>query len=711
MASQQRRVPGLRALLIGVDCYLPNQLPDGTFYRSLTGCVRDVLRVEQFLRDAFGLADERLIRLTASNGDDGRPPEPPDRWPTYNNILAAFRDLEAAARPGEQLFIHYSGHGGRVLTLPRHRELIPYKVIDEALVPTDLGHDDGRYLRDIELAFLLQRLVEKNLNVTIVLDSCHSGSATRGEGSAPAGTRVPAGAVVRGSATVDNLYPAKPSLVASDEELTANWLRLSRGGERDFYVGSGWLPDPRGYVLLAACRAHEGAYEYHFDGVNKQGVLTYWLLDSLKKFGDGVTYRALHRYIHAKVRGQFRDQNPQLEGEGDRTAFGCEPAESPHAFIVLDADEATGRITLSAGRAHGLGAGARFALFGAGEVDFRQADGRLATIEITEPGVASSAARLVVRAASDRRVEQGDWAVLLAPGTDAPRHTVRVIAPEGHTPAQAAATDELARLVRRGGEGYLQLIEGSDDAADFIVSVSPQNHFIICDSTGAELPNLAPPLNVSDADAARRAAARLLHLAKYRNVRRLANLDPVSPLARKFSAELKGVQTDYRFGTPPKPRPFDESAGVPAVKVGEWIFLRARNDTAESRLNVTVLNLRPDWSVRQVFPSGSGLFELLEPGQELLLPLCADLPADYDEGVDLIKVFATVEPTDFHFFELPSLGDAAAPDPPAREETFDARPSRGFDRAPDAAETRDVAVAICEVDDWSVRQFEVRVTR
>jgi hypothetical protein len=95
--------------------------------------------------------------------------------------VSAFRKLEENAQPGEQIYIHYSGHGGKVKSLRKHRALIPGKWIDEALVPTDLGDDEGRYLRDIELAFLLQKLVAKGLYVTIVLDSCHSGRATRGE--------------------------------------------------------------------------------------------------------------------------------------------------------------------------------------------------------------------------------------------------------------------------------------------------------------------------------------------------------------------------------------------------------------------------------------------------------------------------------------------------------------------------------------------------
>ena len=39
----------LHAVLIGIDCYLPNRLPDGGYYPNLGGCVRDINHVEDFL--------------------------------------------------------------------------------------------------------------------------------------------------------------------------------------------------------------------------------------------------------------------------------------------------------------------------------------------------------------------------------------------------------------------------------------------------------------------------------------------------------------------------------------------------------------------------------------------------------------------------------------------------------------------------------------
>lgn len=720
--SQDQTVPDPWALLIGIDCYMPNELSDGTFYRNLSGCVRDILKVEQFLRSEFGLTDDRLIRLTASRGggnspssrgsagtasstEDERPTEPREQWPTYRNIVRAFRQLEKSAQPGAQIYIHYSGHGGKVKTLPKHRKLIPGKWIDEALVPTDLGNDEGRYLRDIELAFLLHKLVAKGLYVTIVLDSCHSGSATRG-GEAAVHGRTPANKEdVRGSANIDDR--PKLSLVASDEELADNWRRLAKPSGRDVYVGSDWLPDPQGYVLIAACRANEGAHEYSYDKVNKEGALTYWFLESLKKFGDGVTYQRLHRYIHAKVSEQFRrlePQNPQLEGEGDRIFFGREPVPTPHAFTVLDADVAKHKVTLNAGRVHGLGVGARFALYRAGKVDFKRSEKRLATAEITDLGATSSLARFV-RKSVDRRVEQGDQAVLLSPGTDIPRYTVRVIA-KGKLFAQ------IAKFLRRPNEGYVQLME-ANEKTDFIVNVAPDEHFCICDSSGAEIPNLRPALSVADPEAPPRLVKRLQHLVQYRKVRELENPDPMSPLLHKFSVDLLGVQSDYKAGGRRPPHPIPVAHGTPSVKIGDWIFFRAQNHytTAEGiTLNVTVLNLRPDWSIQQVFPSRAGLFDTLEPEQELSIPLRFELPDGYDEATDVIKFIATITPVDFHFFKLPLLDSPTTPDR-ADQAQSTRHISRSFERGSGQAQMPAVVVPLPDVEDWTTRNFEIRVTR
>ncbi len=318
----------LHALLIGVDHYMPNSLPGGGYYPHLGGCVRDISHVETFLTNKLGLPTDRVTKLTASLTAGDKPAEPPAQWPTYKNIVAAFKKLTKQAKAGDQVYIHYSGHGGRATTA--FPKIKGKNAQDEALVPTDIGTSEAQYVRDVEIAHLLKAMVDKNLIVTVVFDCCHSGGATRGRG----------GARTRGIGVIDTRNLPAQSLVASEAELSQTWETLSGGKTRSLKPASGWLTEPQGYVLLAACRAQELAMEYPFDGEESNGALTYWLLDSLKQIGPGLTYKLLHDRIVAKIHSQFETQTPQLQGEGNRVVFGSEQVKPQFGVNVLQYDSA-----------------------------------------------------------------------------------------------------------------------------------------------------------------------------------------------------------------------------------------------------------------------------------------------------------------------------------------------------------------------------------
>ncbi len=110
MSSKNHEQPTLHALLIAADCYLPNRLPEGS-YHNLGGCVRDVQLVEDFLRERLHLNEDRLVKLTSTDVGDGTPPEPPERRPTYENIIAAFKHLTQKANPGDHVYVHYTKSG------------------------------------------------------------------------------------------------------------------------------------------------------------------------------------------------------------------------------------------------------------------------------------------------------------------------------------------------------------------------------------------------------------------------------------------------------------------------------------------------------------------------------------------------------------------------------------------------------------------------
>jgi Caspase domain len=634
MTTPDKRADNLYALLIGSDCYLPNRLPNNCYYANLLGCVRDILRVEDFLRQRLKLSPERILKLTATNNGATKPAEPPAQWPTYENMVIAFRHLTDMAQPGDQVYIHYSGHGGRTPSL-----LPDIKKLDESLVPIDIGNSEARYLRDIELAKLLQVMVSKGLLVTIVLDSCHSGSATRGFGAS-----------VRGTDAIDVTSRPTDSLVATKAELTATWHDLTESRSRSLSGGSNWLPESNDYVLLAACRPSEAAYEFAFNGRESNGALTYWLLDSLQDIDPAFTYKQLHDRILAKVHSQFERQTPQLLGDGSRTVFGSSHVQPQYAALVMQVDAARRRLLLNAGQAQGVRQRAQFAIYPPTVKDFTQPTQRQALATVSEVGATASWAEYTPL--NDRAITEGAQALLIAPGAINLIRKVRLLTtglPTGsrHTTALNSLRDNIA------ASRWLELTR-DEEPADYQLMINPADEYEILDRTGAPIRNLRPAINIDDADAAANVTQRLVHLTRYHITKQLDNNDPCSPLTRKLIVELIGMQRDYNPVDKPTPTPFASPNKTPTLHLDEWTFLRIKNESTQV-LNVVGLDLQPDWGITQVYPHGQEWFMPFDPGQEEIIPLRANLPTGYRMGVDTIKVFATIGAANFHWLQLPPL--------------------------------------------------------
>ena len=632
----------LHALLIGIDCYLPNKLPGGASYPSLKGCVRDIIHVEAFLKRQFNLPSERIYKLTASNVDgSSEPSESPEQLPTYENIVGKFKEVIEKAQAQDQVYIHYSGHGGRAVT--NYPELKGQRGIDEALVPTDIGKPISRYLRDIELAALLQQMVDKGLVVTVVLDSCHSGGTTRAGDSA-----------IRGAdrETVDTTPRPTESLVASAADLAKTWQDLAEETTRSGQTNMSFLPGAKGYVMLAACRPSEYAYEYEFNGKERNGALTYWLLDSLQNRSPDVTYKVLYDRINAKVHSQFSSQTPMLFGEGNRLVFGSDYASLQYAVTVMQVDAAKNPVSLqlNAGQAQGLSEGAQLAIYSLGTTDFTQEDKQLAIAEITKIGATDAWAE-VVKTIRAGEIEQAAQAVLLSAPVELVRKVRLVHQQESQLPPgmeQDAALQAVETAL--AGNGRVKLVS-ENEAANYQVAINTAGEYEICDPSGTPIANLRPPLKVGDRNAATCVVKRLVHLTKYKATEELDNF---TPLTKKLVVELAGKQANYKPGRRPAPEPFDDPMN-PTAKAGEWIFLRIRNDSPQV-LNIALLNLQSDWAIDQLdFLNQGARFEPFDPEQEELIPIQMSLPPGDNEGTDIFKVFATVGQPDFRWLELPPL--------------------------------------------------------
>ncbi len=147
------------ALLVGINDY-PADIG------ALGGCVNDVKLQKELLTYRFGFNPKDILTLT-------------DTQATRQGILTAFEEhLIKQAKPGDTVVFHFSGHGSQVVD-PDKDSPDGY---NSTLVPIDSGYNSaGGTVEDImgHTLFLLMSALKTD-NVTMVLDSCHSGGAKRG---------------------------------------------------------------------------------------------------------------------------------------------------------------------------------------------------------------------------------------------------------------------------------------------------------------------------------------------------------------------------------------------------------------------------------------------------------------------------------------------------------------------------------------------------
>jgi hypothetical protein len=634
----------MHILLIGIDYYEPNQ-----FYKSLKGAVRDINLVETFLKETLKIPADRIRKLISPAQEDLdllSLRSAAERPPTYENIVNAFQEITENAQPGEQVYIHYSGHGGRAKTVYPNLKQGTGDQYDEGLVPMDIGDSEaGRYVRDVEMTTLLKRMTDKGLVVTVVLDSCHSGGATRGD------------AEIRSSIEPDTLNRTAESLVAVREELEHNWLELTRNQS----VGAAGLPKSREYVLLAACRPNEYAYEYAVNGGSERhGALTYWMIDTLNasaKAGIPLTYKLLHDRINAQIQSKFPQQLPMIMGEGDRRVFGSDAWTTPYTVNVISVEVDKQQVKLNAGQAQGLSKGTRFAIYPLNTTDFTDPTLQVAIAEINKrPGSSESIARILSPDEGgiplSGTLEPGAPAILVSAPVDLVQRVRlfanKVAGDDDHElpPELVNRQTEALDKVRQAFTGNGWVVEAeADQSTSYQVAIDRQGNYEICREM--PIPNLRPLLSIDDPSAPQKVVERLVHLAKYQAVHSLDNAS--SKLANTLDFEILTEEGD------PFPDPLH-----PEIQNGDIITLRLTN-TGSQPLKVSVLDIEPTWAVSQIPLGGlESPFFQLEPGAQEEMQLAMSIPDDhaYTHSKETLKVFAVQKGlADFRWLILPELDE------------------------------------------------------
>jgi hypothetical protein len=349
------KAPTRRALLVGINNYdRLHQPPSSRETRSgrgsespldspklfghLDGPLNDVQEIAKILELRRGYSRENIHLL-------------PEKEATHDGILAAIqRYLIDEAAPGDECFFYFGGHGSFIINSKSEQ---PNKQ-DETIVPIDYvrpiqSRDQVKDIRDKELVQYFNRALDKGIVLTVIVDSCHSGSIARGDNTVRARTG-PAGQF-----DIAEPPPADPD--------------RSR------------KPADRGALILSAALAEQPANEREYDGVY-YGDFTRALTEVLSSASaDVLTAEQFFQQVSARMRSRGIPAEPSLDANNDRrkrTLFGSPASNTarPQILACVRVDLVKGDVLLDKGRAFSITEGSEFIqktgiALGAGSVRLR----------------------------------------------------------------------------------------------------------------------------------------------------------------------------------------------------------------------------------------------------------------------------------------------------------------------------------------------------
>jgi hypothetical protein len=259
-----------RALLIGINDYSASTLgaaaspPLGArTWPNLEGTLNDVKLMRGLLEATYVFKHNDIVALT-------------DQQATRSAILRELERLEKSARKDDVVLFYYSGHGSQV----RNSCSAERDKLDESIVPADsrLGADD---IRDKELRALFNKILGRGAKLTIVLDTCHSGSGVRG---------LDAGRHAR--------------VVSKDPRDVAD-------------PSTGPRPEDRGALVLSATQDFDRAYEIFASDRVMHGAFTWALACALKDAPRGEPMSDTFLRIQARLSVDQPGQVPVLAANSD----------------------------------------------------------------------------------------------------------------------------------------------------------------------------------------------------------------------------------------------------------------------------------------------------------------------------------------------------------------------------------------------------------
>lgn len=601
-----------RALLVGVTAY--DNLPEN---RQLHGPSNDAELMRGMLRDQ-GFAERDIITLA----DD----LPGAESPTRRAIDRAFSRLAAGTKPGDFVFVHFSGHGSQQPARSKgsDAELAEPDGLDETILPRDVGRWDGTTrtvggaLTDDEIMASLSGIRERGAFVWAVFDSCHSGDITRGapgeDGErerrvAPTELGVPA------SALQAAIRPAGQT----DGETDGQTHNQTRGQPAEPAVGAGtgpatsWAPPAGagGMIVFSASQSGETTPELRLPlallSRRSQGLFTFTLAQVIGQFPQ-LTYRQLMAQVQHRYVAMGRDRpTPVLAGQQadlDRVIFGGAGNPTPRQWRI---ENRKGQLSVAAGALQELSPGSILGIV-AQPVD--RDDRILGFARVVDTGIARSRLEPVAYEGKDRvksadlpspayaRLVRQQMLPRLPVALPCDAATTREGEPQpAVTPCATsnATVNEALKRVRNTPSLPVEFVPPGSTKAIVRLAVWDRRLWLLTASGDLDLRN-SPAIRL---DRGAAAVAKVL-ADSLKQVSRVRNLEDIAAHSRTGAS---GLKVDLKVQRKGETEWRQVSTGEPfAAKSGDRLAFSLLNGGRDA-VDVTMLFVDARWGIRVAYPS------------------------------------------------------------------------------------------------------------
>jgi len=317
------------ALLVGITNYKSPSL------NKIDGCVNNVPLLAKTLTDSYGFLQENVVTLL-------------DEKAGKATIIDSFRqtlieNAKLAKRSGKEAVIvyYFCGHGSQYADQDGDEN----DGLDETFVAYDSRTNGTPDILDDEIDDLKAELRPLTSNTTIILESCHSGTGSRGpnddhryvsEDAEPSSEKFP---------------PYKRKFPPTRDEDASTYTEIAAAASTN------------------TAKSETAAY---CECDKPYSLMTKALVEALNRADQNTTYRSLLREVSGAVAERSR-QDPQVEGSRDSLLFGG-AAKRKKPYIEVDKVLPGSQIVIRAGSIHGLREGSQITIYSAASTTDRGDD-------------------------------------------------------------------------------------------------------------------------------------------------------------------------------------------------------------------------------------------------------------------------------------------------------------------------------------------------